>query len=96
MHAPLCGIFGSYSVSAAHYISLIGAKSPTNCDEHLAESNSKHALALILFYRMYTRVYIGRNSVYEQGKTGNDIRIGSNTEESVKNKARRKERKVLR
>ncbi len=96
MHAPLCGIFGSYSVSAAHYISLIGAKSPTNCDEHLAESNSKHALALILFYRMYTRVYIGRNSVYEQGKTGNDIRIGSNTEDSVKNKARRKERKVLR
>ena len=67
MHAPLCGIFGTYSVSAAHYISLIGAKSPTNCDEHLAESNSKHALALILFYRMYTRVYIGRNSVYEQG-----------------------------
>ena len=96
MHAPLCGIFGSYSVSAAHYISLIGAKSPTNCDEHLAESNSKHALALILFYRMYTRVYIGRNSVYEQGKTGNDIRIGSNTEDSVKNNARRKERKVLR
>ena len=96
MHAPLCGIFGSYSVSAAHYISLIGAKSPTNCDEHLAESNSKHALALILFYRMYTRVYIGGNSVYEQGKTGNDIRIGSNTEDSVKNKARRKERKVLR
>ena len=67
MHAPLCGIFGSYSVSAAHYISLIGAKSPTNCDEHLADSNSKHALALILFYRMYTRVYIGRTSVYEQG-----------------------------
>ena len=67
MHTPLCGIFGSYSVSAAHYISLIGAKSPTNCDEHLAESNSKHAPALILFYRMYTRVYIGRNSVYEQG-----------------------------
>ena len=39
LHAPLCGIFGSNSVSVARYASLIGAKSPTNCDAHLVESN---------------------------------------------------------
>ena len=39
MHAPLCGRFGSHSVNVAHYASLIRAKSPTNCDAHLTESN---------------------------------------------------------
>ncbi|NBH19355.1 hypothetical protein D3Z58_13835 [Clostridiaceae bacterium] len=39
LHAPLCGIFGSYSVNVAHYVSLIRAKSPANCDAHLTESN---------------------------------------------------------
>ena len=41
VHAPLCGIFGYHSVNAAHYTSLIRAKSPTNCDAHLTESNFK-------------------------------------------------------
>ncbi len=39
MHAPLCGRFGFHSVNVAHYASLIRAKSPTNCDAHLTESN---------------------------------------------------------
>ncbi|MFR4047141.1 MAG: DUF6783 domain-containing protein, partial [Blautia sp.] len=38
MHAPLCGIFHSNSVAVARYGALIRAKSPTNCDAHLAES----------------------------------------------------------
>ncbi|PST34232.1 hypothetical protein C7256_07065 [Enterocloster lavalensis] len=39
LHAPLCGIFGPNSVNVARYASLIGTKSPTKCDAHLAESN---------------------------------------------------------
>ncbi|PST31678.1 hypothetical protein C7256_18685 [Enterocloster lavalensis] len=39
MHAPLRGIFGPNSVNVARYASLIGTKSPTKCDAHLAESN---------------------------------------------------------
>ncbi|MFR0751577.1 MAG: DUF6783 domain-containing protein [Ruminococcus sp.] len=38
LHAPLCGIFHPNSVAVARYGALIRAKSPTNCDEHLAES----------------------------------------------------------
>ena len=38
LHAPLCGIFHSNSVAVARYGALIRAKSPTNCDAHLAES----------------------------------------------------------
>ncbi|MFR2320897.1 MAG: DUF6783 domain-containing protein [Blautia wexlerae] len=38
MHAPLCGIFHPNSVAVARYGALIRAKSPTNCDAHLAES----------------------------------------------------------
>ncbi|WP_455503949.1 DUF6783 domain-containing protein [Blautia sp.] len=38
MHAPLCGIFRPNSVVVARYDALIRAKSPTNCDAHLAES----------------------------------------------------------
>ncbi|WP_347561985.1 DUF6783 domain-containing protein [Ruminococcus sp. AM42-11] len=38
MHAPLCGIFHPNSVVVARYDALIRAKSPTNCDAHLAES----------------------------------------------------------
>ena len=36
LHAPLCGIFCPNSVVVAHYDALIRAKSPTNCDAHLA------------------------------------------------------------
>ncbi|WP_308053731.1 DUF6783 domain-containing protein [Enterocloster lavalensis] len=39
MHAPLRGIFGPNLVNVARYASLIGTKSPTKCDAHLAESN---------------------------------------------------------
>ena len=38
LHAPLCGIFRPNSVAVARYCTLIRAKSPTNCDAHLAES----------------------------------------------------------
>ena len=38
LHAPLCGIFHPNSVAVARYGDLIRAKSPTNCDVHLAES----------------------------------------------------------
>ena len=38
LHAPLCGIFHPNSVAVARYGALIRAKSPTNCDAHLAES----------------------------------------------------------
>ncbi|MBE7714741.1 MAG: hypothetical protein E7245_04790 [Enterocloster clostridioformis] len=39
LYASLRGIFGPNSVSAAHYASFIGTKSPTKCDAQLAESN---------------------------------------------------------
>ncbi|WP_416388479.1 DUF6783 domain-containing protein [Enterocloster lavalensis] len=32
-------MFGPNSVNVARYASLIGTKSPTKCDAHLAESN---------------------------------------------------------
>ena len=35
---PHCGIFHPNSVAVANYGVLIRAKSPTNCDAHLAES----------------------------------------------------------
>ena len=38
LHAPLCGRFYLHSVDVARYAALIQAKSPTNCDAHLAES----------------------------------------------------------
>ena len=38
LHAPLCDIFRPNSVAVARYGALIRAKSPTNCDVHLAES----------------------------------------------------------
>ena len=38
LHASLCGIFCPNSVVVARYDALIRAKSPTNCDAHLAES----------------------------------------------------------
>ena len=38
LHAPLCGRFHLNSVAVARYGALIRAKSPTNCDAHLAES----------------------------------------------------------
>ena len=37
LHAPLCGRFHPNSVAVARYGALIRAKSPTNCDAHLAE-----------------------------------------------------------
>ena len=38
LYAPLCGIFHPNLVAVARYGALIRAKSPTNCDAHLAES----------------------------------------------------------
>ena len=45
LHAPICGIFCLHSVDVARYAALIQAKSPTNCNSHLAESifhSSRH------------------------------------------------------
>ena len=39
LHAPLRGIFGPNSLNVAHYAAFIWAKSPTNCDAQLPESN---------------------------------------------------------
>ena len=47
LHAPLCGIFQPNSVAVAYYGALIRAKSPTNCNTHLAESFFKQALRFI-------------------------------------------------
>jgi len=47
LHAPLCVIFQPNSVAVAYYGALIRAKSPTNCDTHLAESFFKQALRFI-------------------------------------------------
>ena len=50
LHAPFCGIFHPNSVAVAYYAyygALIRAKSPTNCDTHLAESFFKKALRFI-------------------------------------------------
>ena len=47
LHAPLCGIFHPNSVVVARYDALIRAKSPTNCDAHLAESLFQ---TLLFFY----------------------------------------------
>ena len=38
LHAPIYGIFCLHSVAVARYAALIQAKSPANCDAHLAES----------------------------------------------------------
>ncbi len=38
LHTPIYGIFCLHSVAVARYAALIQAKSPANCDVHLAES----------------------------------------------------------
>ena len=38
LHASIYGIFCLHSVDVARYAALIQAKSPTNCNAHLAES----------------------------------------------------------
>ena len=38
LHAPIYGRFCLHSVDVARYAALIQAKSPANCDAHLAES----------------------------------------------------------
>ena len=38
LRVSVCGIFYLHSVDVARYAALIQAKSPTNCDAHLAES----------------------------------------------------------
>ena len=52
LHAPLCGRFYLHSVDVARYAALIQAKSPTNCDAHLAESlfQTRSSSSLCLIY----------------------------------------------
>ncbi len=54
LHAPLCGIFHPNSVAVARYGALIRAKSPTNCDAHLAESLFQTRSTAIGGIRIYT------------------------------------------
>jgi hypothetical protein len=53
LHAPLCGIFCPNSVAVARYGALIRAKSPTNCDAHLAESlfQTRSNLLILSYYQ---------------------------------------------
>ena len=48
LHASIYDIFCLHSVDVARYVALIQAKSPANCDAHLAESlfqtHSKHSI----------------------------------------------------
>ncbi|RHQ12495.1 hypothetical protein DW987_01190 [Ruminococcus sp. AM50-15BH] len=63
LHAPLCGIFCSNSVAVARYDALIRAKSPTNCDIHLAESIFQtRSRTLISYYLFSPRIYCFRKS----------------------------------
>jgi len=39
LYAPFCGIFHLNSAAVARYGAFIQAKSPTNCDVHLAPSS---------------------------------------------------------
>ena len=70
LHAPLCGIFHPNSVAVARYGALIRAKSPTNCDAHLAESlfqtrsNARNAAARGLYKKLgirYVSITSGKN-----------------------------------
>ena len=44
LHASIYGIFCLHSVDVARYAALIQAKSPANCNAHLAESIFKQDL----------------------------------------------------
>ena len=50
LRVPVCGIFYLHSVDVARYAALIQAKSPTNCDAHLAESLFQTRSRLFLLY----------------------------------------------
>ena len=50
LHAPLCGRFHPNSVAVARYGALIRAKSPTNCDAHLAESLFQTRSSIVIEY----------------------------------------------
>ena len=56
LHAPLCGIFHPNSVAVARYGALIRAKSPTNCDAHLAESLFQTRSRACLIIKLYTHI----------------------------------------
>ena len=56
LHIPLCGIFRPNSVAVARYGALIRAKSPTNCDAHLAESLFQTRSRACLIIKLYTHI----------------------------------------
>ena len=77
LHAPLCGIFGSHSVNAAHYVSLIRAKSPADCDVHLTESNfqtysSKVLGSFLAEIKKWRRWFLNR-SFYKKNQKGDSV-----------------------
>ena len=76
LHAPLCGIFHPNSVVVARYDALIRAKSPTNCDAHLAESlfqtRSKVLnMALNYYYQTACEIAEEMRIAREYGKRAN-------------------------
>ena len=56
LHIPLCGRFRPNSVAVARYGALIRAKSPTNCDAHLAESLFQTRSRACLIIKLYTHI----------------------------------------
>ena len=63
LHTPIYGIFCLHSVAVARYAALIQAKSPANCDVHLAESifqtRSRHAVE---------KIYVKIKKIYSNNK----------------------------
>ena len=57
LHAPICGIFCLHSVDVARYAALIQAKSPTNCNAHLAESIFQTRSSIPYFQMTFYRLF---------------------------------------
>ncbi|MEH2928667.1 DUF6783 domain-containing protein [Candidatus Ventrimonas sp. KK005] len=72
-------MFGSHSVNAAHYVSLIRAKSPADCDVHLTERNfqtySSTVLSSFLAEIMKWHRWFLNRSFYKKNQKGTLFRV---------------------
>ena len=80
LHAPICGIFCLHSVDVARYAALIQAKSPANCDAHLAESifqtrSRRSRLYSWLLFLLYRKVRFLANHWTKIARTEAGIQI---------------------
>ena len=75
LHAPLCGRFHPNSVAVARYGALIRAKSPTNCDAHLAESLFQTRSRTKTGANMFCLFFAGKLHIKEPCLTGEKHRI---------------------